>query len=107
MAIRTLPRDDWKDYFDTASSRHYASGSTKYASVRVLSIEDGDQPLTEWAPLLGLTYEPKNHLLEIQMDGLDHLVAHPETIYVDEDGASLAKFEVVRADGAKEIVELR
>jgi hypothetical protein len=32
----------------------------------------GDQIAANWLPLLGITYEPKDDLLEIALEGLDH-----------------------------------
>jgi hypothetical protein len=35
--------------------------------------------------LLGITYDPNKDLLETALEGLDHLIAHPREISV-EDG---------------------
>lgn len=107
MAIRTLPRDEWNDYFDDFSKSKGNTGRIDYAEIRVFSPEDGIQPETRWLPLQGLTYDPKNDLLDIAVTGLDHLVAHPQQIYVDETQGRLDRFEVVRPDGTHEVVELR
>jgi hypothetical protein len=107
MAIRTLPRAEWSDYFNAFSHTKSDTGRIDYAEIRVLSLEDGVQPQTTWIPLQGLTYDPKDDLLEVMMPGLDHLIGHPETIYVDEDAGRLDRFEIVRRDGTKEIIELR
>ena len=104
MAIRPLSRDDWNDYSDAFSDKIEA-GQVKRATVRLLSSDDGDQPLATDAALHGLTYDPKDNLLEIQMEGLDHLAMKPKEIRVDEDADTLTQFEVVREDGDKEIVE--
>ena len=103
MAIRSLPKSEWRLYFDVYSSDMKEADHD--ARVRVLSLEDGDQPLTDGAALLGLTYDPKDDLLEVQIEGLDHLVAHPSEIFVDERDGALAKLEVVRADGTREVIE--
>ena len=107
MAVRALPRSDWNAYFDAFSKRKAETGRIDYAEIRVLSAEDGAQTGASWVPLLGLTYDPKGDLLDIGVAGLDHLVAHPETIYVDEAHGRLDRFEVRRRDGTREIVEIR
>lgn len=107
MAIRTLPRAEWNAYFDAFSGTKSHTGRIDYAEVRVLSLEDGVQIQARWLPLQGLTYDPKNDLLEVQMPGLDHLIGHPEAVYVDEEAGRLDRFEVVRRDGTKEIIEIR
>ena len=45
--------------------------------------------------------------LAVRLDDLDHLVGHPETIYIDDEAGHLDRFEIVRRDGIKEIVEVR
>ena len=107
MSIRTLPRAEWNDYFDAFSHTKSDTGRIDHAEIRVLSLEDGAQLQTHWVPLQGLTYDPKGDLLEVIMTGLDHLVGHPEAIYVDEEAGHLDRLEVVRRDGTKEIIELR
>lgn len=107
MAIRTLPRAEWHDYFDAFSHTKADVGRIDYAEIRVLLPEDGVQPQTQWLPLQGIVYDPKDDLLEILVSGLDHLAGHPEMIYVDEDGGRLDRMEIVRRDGIKEIVEIR
>jgi hypothetical protein len=107
MAIRTLPRAEWNDYFDAFSKQKDDAGRIDYAEIRVFSANDGAQPETRWLPLQGLTYDPKDDLLDIAVTNLDHLVAHPQTIYVDEAHGRLDRFEVVRKDGTREIIELR
>src|SRR5690606_26055696 len=83
------------------------TGRVDYAEIRVFSPEDGAQPETRWLPLLGLTYDPKDDLLDVAVEGLDHLVGHPEAIYVDEAHGRLDRFEVVRRDGTREVIAIR
>jgi hypothetical protein len=107
MVIRSLPRAEWAAYFDAFSRAKQHTGRVDYAEVRVFSPEIGAQPETRWLPLLGLTYDPKDDLLEVQVTGLDHLVAHPTAIYVEEAGGRLDRMEVIRRDGTQEVVEIR
>jgi hypothetical protein len=109
---RALPREEWRPYFDRFSKAKQDAGRVDYAEIRVFSPEIGAQPETTWLPLLGLTFDPKDDLLEVQVAGLDHLVAHPTTIYVDEDasgdgGRRLDRMEVIRDDGTLEVIEIR
>lgn len=107
MAIRSLPRADWAEYFDNFSDTKNDTGRIDYAEIRILSPENGVQPQTSWLPLQGLTYDPKNDLLDVAVTGLDHLIGHPAVIYVDEVRGRLDRFEVERRDGTQEIIEIR
>jgi hypothetical protein len=56
----------------------------KQAEIEVLSLDLGDQVEAEWLPLLGLAYDSKNDVLEVELEGMDHLIPKPRDIYVEE-----------------------
>jgi hypothetical protein len=103
MAVRKLERPEWHDYFDRVSKGLIG----KRAEIEVASLDLGDQLEAEWVPLLGVVYDPNDDILEIALDGLDHLVPKPREIYVDEGIAGLTSFEVVDASDVRHIVQLR
>jgi hypothetical protein len=38
--------------------------------------------------LLGISYDPKDDIIEIALEGVDHLIPKPREVYVEENGAS-------------------
>jgi hypothetical protein len=34
----------------------------------------------EWPPLRGVAYDPKDDVLEVALEGIDHLIEHPREI---------------------------
>ncbi len=107
MAIRELPRRKWNAYFDNFSKKKSDAGRIDYAEIRVFSPEIGAQPETSWLPLKGLTYDPKDDQLDVFVDGLEHFIAHPQAIFVEEASGRLDSIEVVLKDGTYEVVEIR
>src|SRR5690606_14013675 len=107
MAIRPLPRAAWNDYFDAFSKKKDDTGRVDYAEIRVFSPEDGAQPETRWLPLLGLTYDPKDDLLDVAVEGLDGLGGGPGAICGDEPLGRAARSELGRPDGARVVSEIR
>jgi hypothetical protein len=103
MTARKLDNKEWKPFFDGISKVIGA----KQVEIEVQSLDLGDQVEARWLPLLGLTYDPKNDLLDVALEGLDHMIRNPREIYVDDGGAGLATFAVVDAEGARQIVKLR
>jgi hypothetical protein len=61
----------------------------------------------EWLPLLGLVYDPKDDLVEVALDGIDHMIPKPREIYVDEGLGGLMSIEIVDAEDTKQIIKLR
>ena len=102
MAGRALAKPEWQSYCDRISK---GLAGTR-AQVEVTGLALGDQIAANWLPLLGITYEPKDDLLEIALEGLDHLIHKPREISVDDGPDGLKSMEIVDADQNRQIVKL-
>jgi uncharacterized protein YuzE len=61
-----------------------------------------------WTPLKGITYDPKSDLLEIQIDKMEHLISHPEEIYVEEvENGWVTGMQITQKSGEKNIIDIR
>jgi len=100
---RTLPRASWTKFFDIMSKSLLGQS----AEIEVSSLDLGDQIVAEWIPMVGITYDSKNDLLEVALDRLDHLIRHPREIFVQEIPGGIASIAVVDEDGTKQIVRLK
>lgn len=100
---KQLEKSQWRAYFDRMSKALVG----KRAEIEVASLQLGDRVMAEWVPLLGISYDPKDDIIEIALEGLDHLIQQPREAYVEENGPELSSLEVIAADGARHIVVLR
>src|SRR5215510_931260 len=103
MTIHKLEKAEWRPFLDLVSKVLPA----KEAEIEVASLKLGDQVQAEWLPLLGLAYDPNDDIVEVALDGLDHLIPRPREFYVDNGAGTLSSLEIVDADGVKQIVKLR
>jgi hypothetical protein len=103
MTTRKLEKKQWSAFFDHVSKMLEG----KQAEIEVASLALGDQVQAEWLPLHGITYDPRDDLVEVALEGLDHMIAKPREIYVQDGNGGLASLEVIDSDGAKQIVKLR
>jgi hypothetical protein len=103
MAIVKLEKEKWQRYFDNLSK--ILGG--KQAEIEVASLKIGDQIEAEWVPLLGISYDPKDDLVEILVEGLDHLIHKPVEIFIDAGPIELTSMEVIDADDYRQIIKLR
>lgn len=103
MTIRKLEKKEWKPYLDLVSKLL----ETKDAEIEVASLDLGDQIQAEWLPLLGISYDPNDDLVEVALDGLDHMIPHPREIYLDNGARALTSIEIVDSAGVKQIVKLK
>ena len=103
MATRKLDKKEWRSFFDRLST----TLEGKQAEIEVLSLQLGDQVEADWLPLLGIAYDRNDDIVEVALEGLDHLIPKPRELYVEEGPGGLAALEIVDGDDVKQIVKLR
>lgn len=101
--LQPLPRSTWSYWFDRMSDALIG----KRAEIEVASLEIGDQIVAEWLPLVGITYDANNDVLDVALERVDHRIRHPREIAVDEDATGVSSIAVVDADGTRQVVRLR
>ena len=69
---------EWRAFFDGMADTLVG----KRVEVEAASLDLGDQIVTEWVPLLGVTYDTRDDLLDVALSGLNHLIRRPRDIYV-------------------------
>jgi hypothetical protein len=100
---KQLEKSRWRAYFDRMSKAPVG----KRAEIEVASLKLGDQIEAEWLPLLGISYDPKDDIIEIALEGVDHLIPKPREVYVEENGLELSSLEVIDAEGKHQIIVLK
>ncbi|MCS3928863.1 hypothetical protein M2175_003894 [Bradyrhizobium elkanii] len=100
---KQLEKSQWRAYFDRKSKALVG----KRAEIEVASLKLGDQIEAEWLPLLGISYDPKDGIIEIALEGVDHLIPKPREVYVEENGLELSSLEVIDAEGTRQIIALK
>lgn len=76
------------------------------AEIEVASLELGDQIAADRVAIAGIFYDPKDDLVGVLLDGFDHLIRHPESIYVDEGEDGLAAIAVIDREGTNHLIKL-
>jgi hypothetical protein len=103
MATVKLDKGTWQTYFDRITKLLVG----KQAEIEIAALNIGDQIEAEWLPLLGVSYDPKDDLVEVLVEGLDHLIHNPREIFVDQVPTGLASMLVIDADDVQQIIRLR
>jgi hypothetical protein len=103
METRRLDRSDWKYFFDFYSD--LLSG--KLAEIEVASLSIRDQIEAKWLYFRWLTYDPKNDVIEIALENLDHTIHRPSEVYLAFGPDGLSSVEVTDQDGVQRVVKLR
>lgn len=103
MATLKLEKEAWHPYFDNITK--ILEG--KRVEVEIASLKIGDQVEAEWLPLIGIVYDPKDDIIEVALEGLDHLIHKPREVFVDQEAVELISMEVIDADDTRQIIRLR
>src|ERR1700704_4026469 len=103
MTTRKLDKRQWSSFFDGVTKMLEG----KRAEIEVVSLRLGDQVEAEWLPLLGIAYDSKDDIVEVALDGLDHLIPKPREVYIEDGAQGLLAFEIVDADDIRQIIKLR
>jgi hypothetical protein len=103
MPAEQIERTRWTAFLDTLTTTLIG----KEAEVEVAALDLGDQIEAEWVPLIGITYDEKDDLVEVALEQLDHLIRSPRAIYVDEGVGGIVAIAIDDSDGRRHIVKLK
>lgn len=103
MTTKKINEADWRLYLDKFS----AGLDGRRAEVKVVSPKLGSQVQAEWVRLWGLAYDPKDNVLEVALEGLDHLIQTPVELYVQEGRTGIESLSVRDGEGNQHIIQLR
>ena len=102
MADINIEKADWAAFLEWVTR----SLPGARAEVDVLSLEIGAQIEASSLPLLGIAYDRKNDLIEIALEGLDHMVHRPRDLAATEDEIGLLAIQIVDEDDVRQIIKL-
>jgi hypothetical protein len=103
MAAEQIERARWGAFLDNLTTTLVG----KQAEIEVAALDLGDQIEAEWTPLIGITYDEKDDLIEIALDALDHLIRSPRSMFVDHDAGGIVAIAIDDGDGRRHIVKLK
>lgn len=102
MADYSIDKEDWASFLEWVTQG--LSGAR--AEIDVLALDIGAQVEARAVPLLGLAYDHKSDLIEVALDGLDHLIRQPRELSAHEEEDGLMSIRVVDEDDVTQIIKL-
>lgn len=103
MAWRDLPKSEWRGFFDRMSKAIIG----KWAEIGVASPDLGDQIVAEKLPVIGITYDSRDDLLDVASERANRLIRRPRSIEIEEGPIGLTAVAVLDEEGARHIVTLK
>jgi hypothetical protein len=100
---QAIERSDWERYCERISEALEASD----AQIEVTSLKLGHQVEARWLPLIGISYDPNDDIFDIALEGVDHIIKHPQELRADGDAGGITALEIMDNDGMQHLVRLR
>ncbi|MDB5172240.1 MAG: hypothetical protein JWO87_1051 [Phycisphaerales bacterium] len=107
-----IPKERWLDAFNLLSKEYYGRAAT----IEVLGMDVGDQPVAEGQPFQGISYDPEGSMAgDVMVEVGDagspyetHHIHHPRAVRVSETQPGIeADILVDSEDGDATLVRLR
>lgn len=99
---RSLQSREWQAYFNEISK----SLAGERAFVEIEGLLFGNRTQARCLSLIGITYDSKDDILEIAMEGLDHLISQPREIVVSEGAEGLERLDITDSSEQKQNIRL-
>jgi hypothetical protein len=103
MAARQLARDDWHAFLEELTR----TVRGRQTSVEIGSADLGGQRLVENVPLLGLSYDTRGDIIEIEFEAIGHRIVAPAALYIDRMADGVVGLEIVGKDEEKTVLRLK
>jgi len=103
MTARAIKKAEWEAF--CAALSQALEGSD--AEIEVASLDLGDRIESEWAPLIGITYDPEDDIIDIALEETDHIVYKPKELIADVDDMEINTLQITDGDGRHHLVRLR
>ena len=100
METIRIDRNEWTEKLAEVS-RHLEKAPVM---IEVDALNIGSQVEVSHAPLLGLDYDHKSDVIEIDVEGLEDLVYKPTAVWFTWEGPELHSIEIEDASGEKHII---
>lgn len=103
MAGYKIDKAEWADFF--SSLCRCVNGML--VGVETHSVGSRGGVRSEWLPLVGISYNPEDNILEITLQGLHHTIENLREVWVDAEAGEFLGFEVISSEGGRQMVHLR
>ncbi len=101
MENRILERDEWKRELEEI----WKKMEDKSVLIEVEGLHLGDQIEAEHVELKGLSYDPKDDVVQIWVGPLDHMIHHPQKLMLAVEHGYLVAIDITDAEGNQHLVK--
>jgi hypothetical protein len=101
MENRILDKSEWRDEL----IKLWRKLDGKDIQIEVEALNLGDQVEAEYVPLKGLSYDPKDDVVQVWVGALEHMINKPQKIMLAVEKGRLLAVEITDADGEQHLIK--
>ena len=102
MSTKSIDKAEWEDFFNKLGKAAIAHK----AEIDVQALGVFDKVAARCAVMKGISYDPKDDVLSVSCEGIDHIISQPQEITVTEGSEGLESVETVsEKDAYKSIIK--
>jgi len=101
MESRILDKSEWRDEL----IRLWRKLDGKNIQIEVEALKLGDQTEAEFVPLKGLSYDPKDDVVQVWVGALEHMINKPVKIELAVEKGRLEAIGITDADGEQHLIK--
>ncbi len=99
-----ITKSEWEKFFNELSR----SIKNTVCEVEVEALGIFDKIEVKWLPLLGLSYDPKDNVISVLFDKLDHMIEKPQEVVVEKGADGIKRIEIVSGeDAARNVLKFK
>ena len=104
MAEKCIVPQDWEEYFDEFYKKIKGMDEKIEIDIEAPSVFEAEE--AKGIPLLGISYDPKDKVLSVLSQDLEHLIHKPQEICVEEENGGITQIRVTDGTGAEHFIKL-
>ncbi len=103
MAEKCIVPQDWEGYFDELYKKIKNMDEKVEIDIEAPSVFEKEE--AKGLTLLGLSFDPKDKVLSVLCENLDHLIQKPQEICVEEQNGAITQIRVTDGTGAEHFIK--
>lgn len=103
MAWKKLEESEYETYLDTLS-RGLKDSS---AEIEVMAVGIMDKQQTGWIPFYGISYDPREKIISISSEYIDHHIKRPREVRLHAGDKGVDSIEITGGDGYNHLLKLK
>ncbi len=104
MAEKCIVPAEWEEYFDNFSKK--LKGLPEKTTIELVAPSVSDLEEGKNLTLAGISYDPKDMVLAVSCEDLDHLINKPQEICVEEENGGVKTIRATDGTGLEHFIKL-